>query len=101
MIGSAPMSQKILLVRHGRSAHVHVGSIDLAGFGRWREAYEAAGIHQHDQPPAALKALASASAVTVASTAARATESARLLAAEREVTTSPLLAELELLPPRI
>jgi broad specificity phosphatase PhoE len=90
---------KILLVRHGRSAHVHRGFIDVAGFHRWREAYEAAGIDEQDQPPAALKALAATSSIIVASTAPRAVHSAMLLG--RDVTPSPLLAELALAPPNI
>jgi len=66
------MEQTILLVRHARSAHVHRGFLDLAGFRRWREAYEAAGIDERDQPPAALKDLARGSGIIVASTAPRA-----------------------------
>lgn len=95
------MPQQILLVRHGRSAHVQRGSVDLAGFLRWREAYEAAGIDEHDQPPVTLKAFASASGIVVASTAPRAVHSAQRLDPEREVTASPLLQELELVPPNI
>ena len=93
------MEQKILLVRHGRSAHVHRGFIDIAGFRRWREAYEAAGIDERDQPPAALKDLARGSGMIVASTAPRAVHSAMLL--RPHITTSPLLTELELAPPNI
>jgi hypothetical protein len=90
------MEQTILLVRHGRSAHVHRGFIDVAGFHQWRAAYEAAGIDEQDRPPAALKDLARESGITVASTAPRAMRSAMLLA--QNITTSPLLEELELLP---
>lgn len=93
------MEQQIFLVRHGRSAHVHRGFIDHAGFHRWRAAYEAAGIDERDQPPAPLKALAATSGIIVASTAPRAVHSAMLLAPH--VTPSPLLAELELAPPNI
>jgi phosphohistidine phosphatase SixA len=90
---------QIFLVRHGRSAHVHRGLVDLAGFARWREAYEAAGIDERDQPPPELTALAATSGILVSSPAARAMQSARRLDGEREITTSPLLEELELAPP--
>ena len=90
---------KIVLVRHGRSAHVHVGAIDLAGFHRWREAYEAAGIDEDDPPPAELKALAANAGIVVASEAPRAVQSAALLVPS--FVTSPLLGELELAPPAI
>lgn len=95
------MTQKIVLVRHGLSAHVHVGFIDLAGFGRWREAYEAAGIDERDEPPPELRALAAGSGIIVASEARRAIESARRLDPQRSLSASPLLGELELKPPSI
>jgi len=95
------MAHKIVLVRHGLSAHVHVGLIDLAGFGRWRDVYEAAGIDERDAPPPELRALAASSGIIVASEARRAIESARLLDPRRSVSASPLLGELELRPPRI
>jgi len=96
------MGQRILLVRHGRSAHVQRGWLDRAQFLRWREEYEAAGIDAQEQPPADLKQLASTCAVIASSPAARARESASLLApAGRDVIASPLLAELELAPPNI
>jgi broad specificity phosphatase PhoE len=89
---------RIHLVRHGRSAHVHAGWIDLAGFHRWRESYEAAAIAEGEWPPDSLKALA-ANAVVVASDAPRAIASARLL--REDVLVSPLLRELELHPPNL
>jgi broad specificity phosphatase PhoE len=92
------MPQQIFLVRHGRSAHVQAGFLDLTELVRWREAYEAAGIDEGDPPPPALKALASTSGVIVASTAPRAVQSAKLLDSGRDVIPSPLLEELELLP---
>jgi broad specificity phosphatase PhoE len=92
---------KIVLVRHGRSAHVHTGWIDGEGFARWREAYEAAGIDERDTPPRELQTLASAAGLVVASDALRAIESARLLAPRKDVVTSPLLREIALVPPKI
>jgi broad specificity phosphatase PhoE len=93
--------KQIVLVRHGRSTHVHSGWIDGAEFRRWREAYEAAGIDANDLPPPELSAIAANSGVVVASVAPRAIESAKLLAPGREVTISPLLRERELRPPQL
>jgi hypothetical protein len=86
-------------VRHGRSAHVHQGWIDAAGFRAWRAAYEAAGLHDDERAPAHLEPLVSAAALVVASDAPRAVASARLLAPRHEVVVSPLLRELELQGP--
>lgn len=97
----AEMSLKIVLVRHGRSSHVNSGWINGAEFLRWREAYEAAGVDSEDVPPRELREAALASGVLVASVARRAVESAKALAPGREVLTSPLLSELELLPPAL
>ena len=91
----------IILVRHGRSGHVHSGWIDNAGFVRWREAYEAAGIDSKDFPPRELREAAARCGVVVASVARRAIESAKALAPQREVLTSPLLSELDLHPPAL
>lgn len=92
---------RLVLVRHGRSAHGHAGLLDADGFRRWREAYEAAGILADEVPPPEVASLADASAQIVASEAPRAVESARLLARGRDVLTSPLLRELDLPPPAI
>ena len=90
---------RIVLVRHGRSAHVQSGWIDAAGFRSWREAYEAAGVDTDERPPADLARLAAAAAVIACSDVPRAVASARLLAPERELVVSPLLRELELAAP--
>lgn len=95
------MSQRILLVRHGRSAHVHSGAVDAEGFRRWRAAYEAAGLRPDDEPLAALKSLAAASGVIVTGPAPRAIESAKRLDPTRDAVPSPLLDELELAPPEL
>jgi broad specificity phosphatase PhoE len=91
----------IILVRHGRSAHVHAGWIDHSGFLRWREAYDAAGIDARETPPRELQEMARQAGVVVASDTARAVESARLLAEGREVVLSPLLREFTLAPPNL
>jgi broad specificity phosphatase PhoE len=91
--------RRIALVRHGRSAHVHAGWIDARGFRAWREAYEAAGIADGEQPPGELTNSVEDTDLVVSSDAPRAIASARLLARGREVLVSPLLRELELLGP--
>src|SRR5262245_34823899 len=91
---------RIVLARHGRSAHMHTGRLNAEEFRRWREAYEAAGIVAEEAPPAAVRDMAGG-AVVVASDAARAVQSAELLAAGRPVRISPLLRELDLLPPNL
>jgi hypothetical protein len=90
---------KIALVRHGRSAHTHSGWIDCGGYEAWRNAYEAAGVHEDERVPRELAELVAESKLVVASDAPRAVESARLLSPDREVFSSPLLRELELRPP--
>lgn len=92
---------RIVLVRHGRSRHVHAGWIDASGFHRWREAYEAAGIDERDAPAADLQAVASTAGIVVSSDVPRAIESAKRLAPGREITISPILHELELAPPNL
>ena len=86
---------RVALVRHARSSHVHAGWIDAGGFRAWREAYEAAGIHEDERVPAQLEQLASHAGVVLSSDAARAVASARLLAPGREIVVSPLLRELD------
>ena len=96
MQGSNPTEARIALVRHARSSHVHAGWISASGFRAWREAYEAAGIHEDERVPAQLEQLASRADLVLSSDAARAIASARLLAPGREIVVSPLLGELDL-----
>lgn len=91
-------TRRVVLVRHGRSAHVVKGLLDRAAFLRWREAYEGAGIDPAEVAPSELCAAARQAAVVVSSDARRAIESARMLAPDREVIVSPLLRELSLEP---
>jgi broad specificity phosphatase PhoE len=93
--------REIFLVRHGRSAHVHAGWIDYAGFRRWREAYDAAGIDPRETPPRDLQELARKAGVVVTSDTVRAVESARLLTPDAEIVISPLLREFTLVPPNL
>lgn len=89
------MTRRLILVRHGRSAHVHRGWLDAAGVETWRVAYDAAGIADDDAPPPSLRALAS-NALVVASDLPRAIGSAAMLVARDAVMTSPLLREVPL-----
>jgi broad specificity phosphatase PhoE len=94
------MTPRIVLVRHGPSAHVHTaGAIDHAGMHAWRAAYDSAGIQAVSQPPAALVQVAADAAHVVASDLPRAVASAERLAPGREIRTSPLLRETPLAIP--
>jgi len=74
------------------------GLLDRAAFLRWREAYEGAGIHPAEVPPAELCAAAQQAAVIVSSDARRAIESARMLAPDREEPPEVQRLELSLEP---
>lgn len=76
---------------------MHAGWVDLAGFHRWRESYEAAAILEGETPPPALVELAKNARAVTASTAPRAVASAKLLREDNLVFTE-LLCELELRP---
>jgi broad specificity phosphatase PhoE len=91
--------QRIALVRHARSAHVHRGWISAAGFRDWRQAYESAGILETESPPADLRRLAESADLVLSSDAPRAVATARKLAPGREIAISALLGELDLDPP--
>jgi broad specificity phosphatase PhoE len=93
--------RRIVLIRHGRSGHRTQGLHNLAAYRKWREAYEAAGIDPTDSAPRELLATAQDAAIVVSSDARRAIESARVLAPNREIITSPLLRELSLEPPNL
>lgn len=95
------MTTRILLVRHGRSAHLHDG--------RWMHAdrvpdydrnYNAAGILDDDLPPSELVEIATRADTLVASDLRRAVESARRIAPGRDPIVLPLFREIALEPPR-
>lgn len=92
----ADASGRIVLVRHGRSSHVHSGWIDGNGFRAWREAYEGAGIREDERVPADLEDMVGRQDLVLSSDAPRAVESARLLAPGRAIVVSSLLRELDL-----
>jgi broad specificity phosphatase PhoE len=95
------MSEELILIRHGRSAHVQTAWMDLDGFHRWREAYDAVGILATEAPPAELRERVERAGVLVCSDALRTVESARLLANGRNVIVSPLLRERVVSPPAL
>lgn len=94
------MTARLILVRHGPSAHTHRGVLDYTGVQRWRDAYDAAGIRANEQPPPSLTLLAAGATQIVASDLRRAVESAERLAPQREIQVSPLLREAPLAIPR-
>jgi len=87
---------ELVLVRHGVSAHVERGWIDVDGVRRWMAAYDAAEIALHHPPPPDLVGLARTADLVVASDLPRALASAALLASGREVHASALLREAPL-----
>jgi broad specificity phosphatase PhoE len=92
----ASTNGEIILVRHGRSAHVERAWIDVEGVRRWMIAYDAAEIALHRPPPPALVELVRGAGVVVASDLPRAIASAVLLAPAVTVETSALLREAPL-----
>lgn len=93
--------RRILLVRHGHSAHNgRAGWLDAAGILRWRDAYDAAGILDDSQPSAELVAEVASADRLVASDLPRAIASAERLIPGKAVDVLPLVREMYLdLPP--
>jgi len=93
--------RRIVLVRHGHSAHVvNAGWIDVAGVRRWREAYDAAGILESSVPPPALLAQAAIADCLISSDLSRALASVERLGPAAAKRVSPLLREMALELPR-
>ena len=91
---------RIVLVRHGPSAHVaEARLLDRAALQQWRSAYDDAGIRPSELPPHALIAQAAAANHVIASDMRRAMESASRLAPGRSIQTSSLLRESPLAIP--
>lgn len=94
---ASPIAPRIMLVRHGRSAHVNQERwLDAAGVHRWRAGYDAAGIDPASEPPSWLLEECSRADLVMASDLARAVASAEKLARGRSVRVSPLLRESHL-----
>lgn len=95
------MTTRLILVRHGRSAHVHDGRwMDRAGIVRYLEAYDAAGIDDAGPPDALIREAADAHHL-IASELPRAIASAAMLAPGRTPVTTPLLREMPLAVPAL
>lgn len=92
---------EIVLVRHGRSAHVERRWLDADGIRGWMRAYDAAGIAPELPPPPALVELARTAHRIVCSDLPRATASAAVLAGPRAVELTPLLREAPLETPEL
>ncbi len=90
---------ELILVRHGRSAHVETRWLDVEGVRRWMVAYDAAEIALEHAPPPALEALAREAALLIASDLPRTVASAMRLAPEREIIRTALLREVPLEQP--
>ena len=89
--------RRILLVRHGHSAHNGpAGWMDAAGVLRWRDAYDAAGILDDSYPPPALVREVASADCLIASDMPRAIASAERLAPGRAVRVVPLVREMYL-----
>jgi broad specificity phosphatase PhoE len=92
------VTTRVLLVRHGPSAHAAPpGLLDRPGIARWLADYDAAGITSDAQPPATLAVVARRARVVASSDMPRAIDSAaRLVGSERGVVLSPLFREIPL-----
>jgi broad specificity phosphatase PhoE len=91
------MSRRILLVRHGRSAHVADGRwLNADGVRDFLRAYDAAEIALDDAPPPTLVDAATTADVIMSSDLPRALASARRLAPGRTIAPTPLLREIQL-----
>ena len=71
-----------------------------ADVGAFEDAYDAAGIVDHEDPPPDLIRVAADAAIIAASDLPRAVASARRIAPTREPDVTPLLREIRLEPPR-
>lgn len=94
------MTARIVLVRHGPSAHAVGGVLDRAGVERWRDAYDSAGIQPEARPPPALVQMARDATHLVASDMPRALASAEALGSPHEIRVSELFREAPLAIPR-
>jgi hypothetical protein len=95
------VTQELVLVRHGRSAHVETGWIDVDGVRRWMTAYDAAEIMPHHAPPPELETLVSSAARIITSDLPRTVASATRLAPDRPIVRTPLLREAPLETPEL
>lgn len=97
----AAASPELLLVRHGRSAHVQRGWIDIHGVRRWMIEYDAAEISSDHAPPPGLEAVVARSTRIISSDLPRAVASAERLAGGRTIERTSLLREAPLETPAL
>jgi broad specificity phosphatase PhoE len=90
------MSTRIVLLRHGRSAHVAGGWLDADAVQRWFADYDLAALAHDERPPEHARTLVREAGCVVASDLPRARASAALLLPHGPVRESPLLRETAL-----
>lgn len=93
------MTTRIILIRHGPSAHAVGGLLDRSGVLQWRDAYDAAGIRPNARPPASLVQLARDATHLITSDLPRAVASAEALGSQHSIRVSELLREAPLAIP--
>jgi broad specificity phosphatase PhoE len=91
----------IVLARHGRPALDRSKAVDWRGYVTWWAAYDDGGLAPGEEPPEDLLAVARDAHALLASPLTRSLETARAVAAGREVITDPVFIEAPLPPPRI
>lgn len=89
----------ITLSRHGEPALSRKVRLTATGYRDWWARYEEGGLKEGQTPPPGLAAAADAAAMIIVSTRRRAIETARALAAERDVRLDDALIEAPLPPP--
>ena len=100
--GGGDRVPRVLLIRHGRTSHVHEGGLlDRAGFERWRRACDLAGLAEDDIPSPHLAAEVAQADILAASDMPRAVTSVAVLAPGRTFTVSTLLREVPLPIPSV
>ena len=93
------MAGVITLIRHGEPALSREVRLNAAEYGDWWSRYESGGLKSRQSPPDDIIALASGSAVVVASTRLRAVQSATILAGDRPFAADDVFIEAPLPPP--
>jgi len=100
-VAHARAAQRIILIRHGRP-HIDIAPrTGHAGFRKYIDAYEEAGLDPADAPPEELQDLVKELTAVFTSGKPRAAQSARALAPRAELIADPLFVEAPLPAPRI
>jgi broad specificity phosphatase PhoE len=98
---SAEGRPAIVLARHGRPALDRSKAMDWRGYKEWWAAYDEGGLAEGEDPPEDLLAVARDAHAVLASPLTRSIETARAVAAGREVVADPVFIEAPLPPPPI